>query len=85
VEVLKGQEKDRDKILSLLAENSKDVSFPGYPYGLVDADKNARVSYEELDALRMLLFSEISKTKGFDTFRDALSGGDAHEWLNRIV
>jgi hypothetical protein len=34
-------------IISALAENSKDVAFPGYPYGLIDADKFARVSMTE--------------------------------------
>lgn len=84
-EVLKGQEGEKDKIMSALASNSKDVSFPGYPYGLVDADKNARVSYEELDALRMVLFSEISKAGDFEGFKDFLAGSEAHEWLNKVV
>lgn len=85
VEILQGQEKQKERIMAALAENSKDLSFPGYPYGLVDADKNARVSYDELGALRILLLSEIAKNKGFELFRDALLGSDAHDWLNRIV
>jgi len=85
VEILKGQEEHKDAIMSALAENSRDISFPGYPYGLVDADKNARVSYDELEALRMLLFLQISKTGKFEVFKDFLSSGNAHDWLNRIV
>ena len=85
VEILKCQEAHRDKIMSALAESSKDLSFPGYPYGLIDADKNARVSYDELNALRTLLFSEISKTRRFNGFKDFLAGGEAHDWLNKIV
>jgi len=85
VEILKGQEEHKDKIMSALAANSADISFPGYPYGLVDADKNARVSGDELDALRMLLFSEIAKGSDFQDFRDILAASDAHEWLNRVV
>lgn len=85
IEILKGQESEKQKIMSQLAANSRDVSFPGYPYGLIDADKNARVSYDELDALRMLLLSEISKTKKFGEFKDFLAASDAHEWLNRVV
>ncbi len=85
VEILKGQEGEKPRIMSALAANSRDVSFPGYPYGLIDADKNARVSYGELDALRMLLLSEISKAKKFGEFKDFLAATDAHDWLNKIV
>ncbi len=85
VEILKGQEESKERAMSALAGNSRDVSFPGYPYGLVDADKNARVSYEELDALRLLLYSEMSKSGGFEAFKDFLAGSEAHEWLNRVV
>ena len=38
-----------DEVLSLLVENSKDPTFIGYPYGLIEADKFARVSNEEKD------------------------------------
>jgi hypothetical protein len=85
VEILKDQKEDKSEIMSALAEDSKDLSFPGYPYGLVDADKNARVSYDELEPLRMMLLSEISKTGSFDLFQDFLSGTEAHAWLNQIV
>ncbi len=85
VEILKGQKDSKEKIMAALAANSRDISFPGYPYGLIDADKNARVSYGELDALRLLLFSEISKNKKFGDFKDFLAGSEAHDFLNRIV
>lgn len=85
VEILKGQEDQKDTIMSALAANSRDISFPGYPYGLVDADKRARVSFDELDALRMVLFSEFSKTGDFERFKDFLAGSEAHEWLNKVV
>jgi hypothetical protein len=85
VEILKDQRDQKDKVMSALAENSKDISFPGYPYCLVDVDKHARVSYEELEPLQMMLLSEISKTDSFDVFRDFLAGSEAHDWLNRVV
>jgi hypothetical protein len=84
IELLKGLEAQRDTLMRALASQSNDVSFPGYPYGLVDADKNARVSYDELDSLRMLLLSEISK-QGFKDFKELLAASDAHDWLNEIV
>lgn len=85
VEVLKGQEAGKQRVMSALAANSRDISFPGYPYGLVDADKSARVSYDETDAIRLLLFSEISKGKDFGKFGDLLAASDAHDFLNRMV
>jgi len=49
LEILKDQfkmmEKEKiEKYICALAECSKDASFPGYPYGLIDADRFARVS-----------------------------------------
>jgi len=85
LEILKGQEDKKDTIMAALVENSKDITFPGYSYGLVDADKNARVSFDQLDALRMVLFSEISKNNDFDGFKDFLAGSEAHDWLNKVV
>jgi len=85
VEVLKSQESAKANAFSALALQSTDISFPGYPYCLVDADKNARVSNHELEPLRMLLFSEVSKTNGWDRFRELLAASDAHDWLNKIV
>ena len=85
IELLKGQEGHKENVMAMLAADSRDISFPGYPYGLVVADKNARVSYEELDSLKMMLFSEISKVSDFGDFKDFLAGSEAHEWLNRVV
>jgi hypothetical protein len=41
-----------------LLANSKDISFPGYPYGLIIADRFARVSNNEKAYLRTLFFSK---------------------------
>lgn len=85
VEILQGQECQKAKIFGILASNACDISFPGYPYGLVEADKNARVSYRELEPLKMLLLSEISKTRNLDEFKEFLAASDAHDWLNKVV
>jgi len=45
-ERIKGHGSMKD-ILSHIAENSSDYRFPGYPYGLIDADRSARVSEAE--------------------------------------
>ena len=67
-------------ILGALKQNSKDACFLGYPYGLVDADRFARVSTKEKEKLKLMLMS-----KGGENFRAHLASIDAHEILNKIV
>ncbi len=45
----------REGIAEKVAFQCSDSCFPGYPYGLVDADKMARVSFRETAAARQLL------------------------------
>jgi hypothetical protein len=69
-------------VTSALANNSKDISFPGYPYGLIDADSFARVSGNEIDAYRVPLMSEISKLGKWKKVSRHISSGDAHGVLD---
>jgi hypothetical protein len=73
-----------DGIFSELALNSNDLSFPGYPYGLVDADDNARVRFEELETYRVMLLSEISKIGSAAKFVRHMEAIDAHVALNSL-
>ena len=71
-----------NEILSLLTENSKDPVFLGYPYGLIDADKFARVSNNERDYLRTMFIAKFGKRwKEIEKYETSL---DAHDVLNRI-
>lgn len=47
------------EVFSLLASNSTDPVFIGYPYGLVDADRFARVSNREKEMLSASLKSKL--------------------------
>lgn len=67
-------------ILGGLKANSRDACFIGYPYGLIDADRFARVSTKEKEKLKLMLMS-----KGGENFRAHLASIDAHEILNKIV
>ena len=67
-------------ILGALKQNSKDACFLGYPYGLIDADRFARVSTKEKEKLKLTLMS-----KGGENFRAHLASIDAHEILNKIA
>lgn len=71
-------------ILNCLAEISTDLTFPGYPYGLVDAHDNARVRNEEVDFYRMLLLSDISKHGLWQKFYRHMQPIDARDILNTL-
>lgn len=71
-----------DETLSRLAAISNDLSFPGYPYGLIVADQLARVSNQERDAASIELTAKAAKlNKGA---LSAISGSDAHRILDRM-
>lgn len=67
-------------VLALLAENSKDPVFLGYPYGLVLVDRFARVSNEEANYVSTKL---ISKIKNEELLR-YLNALNAHDVLDKI-
>ncbi len=75
---------DLNEIFSALSVNASDLSFPGYPYGLIDADDNARVRYEELETYRVMLLSEISKLGSATKFVRHIQSTDAHDVLNSL-
>jgi hypothetical protein len=52
-----------DAIVSLLSFYSTDPVFLGYPYGLIKADQEARVSNEEKSILRVMFNSMINLEK----------------------
>ena len=52
---------DIDEVLSLLMDNSKDPVFLGYPYGLIEADRFARVSNNEKEYLKTQLMVRLKK------------------------
>lgn len=73
-----------NEVLCQLYVNSCDVSFPGYPYGLIDADANSRVRYDELETYRVMLLSEVSKAGSWSKFSRHMQSEDAHSILNML-
>jgi hypothetical protein len=76
-EVHDSKKQDLKELFSLIASLSKDPVFLGYPYGLIEADRNARVSNEERNYLKTI----------FDTKRDLnayVKSLDAHTVLDTI-
>jgi hypothetical protein len=72
------------RIFSGLAANSSDLSFPGYPFGLVDADGLARVHRHEKETLQALIASVLAEKGSWERFRGHLAASDAHDVLDRI-
>ncbi len=69
-------------ITTSLSQTSKDPIFLGYPYGLIDADQNARCTENEKRYLqtRFLLLNKQNNIK----LRCLLNSGNAHSILDSI-
>ncbi len=72
-------EVNREEVLSHLAFQAKDPIFLGYPYGLVDADKKARVTDEEVEYLK-----SMGKNQMENSFKDKINTTNAHDRLSNI-
>ncbi|UTB31778.1 MAG: hypothetical protein NKF70_09680 [Methanobacterium sp. ERen5] len=88
-EILKEQADNmgKDKIIEIvssIADNSKDMTFPGYPYGLIDADYWARVRNDEIESYKTRLYSEISKIGIWNLISPHIKAIDGHEKIDEI-
>ena len=88
-EILREQFEEMDHtrkghILSSLAANSEDVSFLGYPYGLVDADRYAQVRNSDVSMYRTLLESRLRMGEEMTGILRSLRAYGAHEHLNGV-
>ncbi|MEK6949796.1 MAG: DNA double-strand break repair nuclease NurA, partial [Nanoarchaeota archaeon] len=81
-EIYKEQKGKLKDVISLLASNCKDPVFLGYPYGLIEADKNARISNQEKGMLLALFSAKFGKD--WEKIKQSLSNIDAHEILDGI-
>jgi len=81
-EVYKEQKNHLNHAVSLLSANCKDPVFIGYPYGLIEADKNARVSNNEREMMRT--FFSVKFGKDWEKIKETLTSLDAHEILDKI-
>jgi len=81
-EIYKEQKEYISAVINLLASNCKDPVFIGYPYGLIEADKNARISNQEKDMLLTLFSAKFGKD--WEKVKESLSNIDAHEVLDSI-
>ena len=79
-EIFNVQKAKAEEIINLLATNCIDPIFVGYPYGLMEADKIARVSNHEKESLKTMFLVKL-KSKNIDKY---LSSVNAHDILDKI-
>lgn len=82
LDISKKVEYDINEVLSLLVEQSKDPIFLGYPYGLIDADKFARISNNEKMYLRTMFMTKFGKK--WEKIRKYETSVDAHDVLDKV-
>ena len=88
-EILREQFQEMDdarkaRILSSLAANSCDISFLGYPYGLVDADRYAQVRRGDVSMYRAMLESRLRLGGDMSGILQSMRAYGAHEHLNGV-
>ena len=74
-----------ENVFASLAANACDLSFPGYPYGLIDADQFARVTDRDISHYQAIMLSEMSKMGKRQKFLRHMGALDAHRLLNLII
>ena len=79
-EIFNQQKSKAEETINILATNCIDPIFIGYPYGLVEADRIARVSNQEKESLKTMFLVKL-RNKNIDKY---LSSINAHEILDKI-
>lgn len=72
----------QENIISLLAANSTDPVFLGYPYGLIVADRMARITNKEVELLKTRF--RIAAGKNWTKINNYLRTKNSHDILDNI-
>ena len=80
LEILKSQKEYAEMAISEISLNCSDPIFLGYPYGLVEADRIARVSKQERESLKTMLLVKL-RSRNIEKYLNAVN---AHEILDKI-
>ncbi|MBI2651163.1 DNA double-strand break repair nuclease NurA [Candidatus Woesearchaeota archaeon] len=81
-EIYKEQKEKIMQAVNMIADNCKDPVFVGYPYGLIEADKNARISNNEKGMIKTLFSVKFGKE--WEKIKESLTSVDAHDVLDNI-
>lgn len=84
-EIYDRQKEHAQAAIEQLAFTSKDISFPGYPYPLIDADKNARAKFQEINFHKTYIEHFMRTKSSINTIRSSVRAQDAHSLIDRIV
>ena len=71
--------KQINELMNLLQFHSRDPSFLGYPYGLIEVDLRARVTEQEVQQIKMNILARHEKQ-----LEPFLKSEDAHDVLNLL-
>jgi len=77
-------QQEKEVIISNLAINSTDLSFPGYPYGLIKVDQLSRVGAREIGPQKIQLMAEFDSELYVKYILPRIHSIDAHDLLNSI-
>lgn len=77
-------QREREVIISNIAMNSNDLSFPGYPYGLIKVDQLSRIGVKEIEPQKIQLISEFDSSIYNRFILPRIHSVDAHDILNKI-
>lgn len=69
-------------VISNIANISDDLSYPGYPYGLIKADQLAAVTFKELEPQKIHLVAEFNQDNYNNYILPRLRSVNAHDLLN---
>jgi len=75
---------ETESILGTIANNSLDITFPGYPYGLIEADSLARIEMRERDSQEMQFMSASASAGLWATLSKCIKCADAHTVLDKL-
>ena len=80
LEIFNIQRLNAEESINELASNCIDPVFIGYPYGLVEADRVARVSNQEREMIKTMILVKL-RNKNVEKY---LNASNAHEILDKI-
>ena len=88
-EILKDQIDNMSKeeildLVSFIADYSRDITIPGYPYGLFDAHVGARVRSEDITGYQTMLDSELTGRKSWEQFKARVKAVSMHDKLDEL-
>lgn len=72
-------------VIGTVALNSVDICFPGYPYGLIEADQLARVTEREKDSYKVQFMSAAASSDLWSRISRHLKCIDAHSLLDTLA